>query len=107
MSDQKVIRTVVISDPSGVHLRTASAIEAITRRSQSQVQVVSAYHRAKGTDIWDLLALAAPCGSSLTLEVTGPDAQQVLDALEPLFTGDETALSTVLKPANETKKEDE
>ena len=54
-----------------------------------------------------MLALAAPCGSSLTLEVTGPDAQQVLDALEPLFTGDETALSTVLKPANETKKEDE
>ena len=77
MSEQKVTRSLIVTDPSGVHVRTASAIQAIARRSQSEVVVVSAYHKAKGTDIWDLLALAAPQGSTITLEVAGPDALEV------------------------------
>jgi phosphotransferase system HPr (HPr) family protein len=92
MTEQKVTRSLIVTDPAGVHVRTASAIQAIARRSQSEVNVISAYHKAKGTDIWDLLALAAPCGSTITLEVDGPDALEVLDALEPIFTGDEEAM---------------
>jgi phosphocarrier protein HPr len=100
MSQQKATRSVVVTDPAGVHLRTASAIVAITRRSKSQVEIVSQYHRAKGNDVLDMLALAAPMGSSVTLEATGPDASQVLDALEPLFTGDEMVLAAAAKPIN-------
>jgi phosphotransferase system HPr (HPr) family protein len=97
MSEQKVTRSLIVTDPAGVHVRTASAIQAITRRSQSEVTIVSAYHKAKGTDIWDLLALAAPCGSTITLEVEGPDAAEILDTLEPIFTGDETVLASALQ----------
>jgi phosphocarrier protein HPr len=94
---QQASRSVVVTDPAGVHVRTASAIQAIARRSQSDVVVVSPYHKAKGTDIWDLLALAAPRGTTVTLEVTGPDAAEVLDALEPVFTGDEEILAAALR----------
>jgi phosphocarrier protein len=97
MSEQKVTRSLVVTDPSGVHVRTATAIQAIARRSQSKIVVASAYHKAKGTDIWDLLALAAPKGSTITLEVVGPDAPQVIDALEPIFTGDESVLIAALQ----------
>jgi phosphotransferase system HPr (HPr) family protein len=97
MSEQKVARSLVVTDPAGVHVRTASAIQAITRRSKSEVLVVSQYHKAKGTDIWDLLALAAPNGSTVTVEVSGPDALDVMDALEPVFTGDEAVLTAALQ----------
>ncbi|MGW8256030.1 MAG: HPr family phosphocarrier protein [Thermoguttaceae bacterium] len=99
MSEKRQIRTVAISDPSGIHLRMASAIQAIARKSRSEVVLASAIHRAKGTDIWDMLALGAPCGSEIMLEVTGPDSREVLEALEPLFTGDEEALTAAVQPA--------
>jgi phosphotransferase system HPr (HPr) family protein len=97
MSEEKVSRSLVVTDPSGVHVRTATAVQAIARRSQSEVLVISSCHKAKGTDIWDLLALAAPCGSTITLEAVGPDAAEVLDALEPIFTGDEKVLVAALQ----------
>jgi phosphotransferase system HPr (HPr) family protein len=97
MSEQKVSRSLTVTDPSGVHVRTATAIQAVTRRSQCEVVVISPYHKAKGTDIWDLLALAAPCGATITLEVTGPDAEHVIDELEPIFTGDEQVIVAALQ----------
>ena len=97
MSEQKVTRSLIVTDPAGVHLRTASAIQAITRRSQSEVLVVSPYHTANASSMLDMLALAAPCGSTITLEVAGPDALEVLDALEPIFSGDEDALGGALQ----------
>ena len=96
MSEQKVTRSLVVTDPTGVHVRTASAIQAIARRSQSEVTVISAYHKADGKSVLDMLALAAPCGSTITLEAAGPDALEVLDALEPIFTGDETVFVAAL-----------
>ncbi len=105
MSENTVTRTVVVTDPIGVHVRTASAIQAIARRSQSKVSVISEYHRANAADIFDLLALAAPCGSKVTLEVSGPDAEQVIESLEPVFTGDEKVLAAILKPDNIAKEQ--
>jgi phosphocarrier protein HPr len=103
MSEQKVTRLLIVTDPAGVHVRTASAIQAITRRAQSEVTVISPYHKAKGTDIWDLLALAAPQGSTITLEVAGPDALDVVNALEPVFTGDEEVLVAAIQQGKNAK----
>jgi phosphotransferase system HPr (HPr) family protein len=97
MSEQKVTRSLIVTDPAGVHVRTASAIQAISRRSQSDVTVISPYHKANGTDIWNLLALAALPGSTITLEVIGPDAIEVVNALEPVFSGDEEVLVAAIK----------
>jgi phosphotransferase system HPr (HPr) family protein len=97
MSEQKVTRNVVVTDPSGVHVRTASALLAISRRFRSEITVSSKHHKAKASSMLDMLALAAPRGSTITLEADGPDAEEVLDALEPIFTGDENILVAALK----------
>ncbi len=86
-------------------MRTASAISAIVRRSKSRVEIISQFHRASGTDVLDMLALAAQKGASVTLEATGPDASEVLDALEPLFTGDEMVLAAAVRPVNKLEEE--
>jgi phosphotransferase system HPr (HPr) family protein len=85
MSDQKAIRSVVVTDPAGVHARTAVAIAKVVRNCRSQVTLIHGYQQADGTDVLQILSLAAPCGTQVTIEATGSDAQQVLDAIEPLF----------------------
>jgi phosphocarrier protein HPr len=85
MSDQKAIRTVVVTNPSGIHARSAVDIAKVARNSRSKVMVSKDYQHAAGTDVLAILSLASAFGSQVTIEATGPDAQQVLDALEPLF----------------------
>jgi phosphotransferase system HPr (HPr) family protein len=86
MSDCTLQRTVVVTDPVGVHLRTATAVFEVVSKSRSRVFLwKEAHHRVEGNDVLAMLALGAPCGSVIHLEATGPDAQSVLDALEPSF----------------------
>jgi phosphotransferase system HPr (HPr) family protein len=88
MSDLTVTRTVVVTDPVGLHARTAVGIAEIVRRSQSSVTLIKDERRASGTDVLQMLSLYVPRGQSVRLEVEGPDAAAVLDALEAVFAAD-------------------
>jgi phosphotransferase system HPr (HPr) family protein len=86
MSDRSLQRTVVVTDPIGVHTRVAVAVAEIVRRSHSRVMLwVDPAYRVEGTEVIRILSLGAPCGSKIHLEATGPDAESVLEALEPVF----------------------
>ena len=85
MSDLKATRSVVVTDPAGVHARTAVAIAKVVRKCNSKVVLSNDYYSADGTDVLQILSLAAPCGSTVQVEATGPDAEQVINAIEPLF----------------------
>jgi phosphotransferase system HPr (HPr) family protein len=85
MSEQKATRTVVVTDPAGVHARTAVAIAKVVRTCRSKVVLSNDFHRADATDVLQVLSLVAPCGSKVSVEAEGPDADQVVDALIPLF----------------------
>jgi phosphotransferase system HPr (HPr) family protein len=85
MSDEKAARIVIVTDPAGVHARTAVAIAQVVRKSKSKVTLSNDYHKADGTDVLHILSLVAHCGSKVLVEASGPDAQDVLDAVEPLF----------------------
>ena len=87
MSDLTVTRTVVVTDPVGLHARTAVGIAEIVRRSQSSVTLIKDERRASGTDVLQMLSLYVPRGQSVRLEADGPDAAAVLDALESVFAG--------------------
>jgi phosphotransferase system HPr (HPr) family protein len=76
---------VVVTDPAGVHARTAVAIAEAVRRSRSKVSLSNEHHQADATDVLQILSLVSPCGSKVLVEATGPDAEEVLDAVEPLF----------------------
>jgi phosphotransferase system HPr (HPr) family protein len=87
MPETPATRTVVVTDPAGVHARTAVAIANVVRGSRSQVRLFKDEQPVAGTDVLQILTMVAEQGTSLRLEAVGPDAETVLDALEPLFAG--------------------
>jgi phosphotransferase system HPr (HPr) family protein len=87
MSDLTVTRNIVVTDPAGVHARTAVAIADIVRRSASKVIIVKSSHRVAATDVLQIMSLVAGQGDQVQVEAKGPDAAEVLLALEPLFAG--------------------
>ena len=87
MSETRVTRTVVVTDPSGVHARTAVAIAEAVRRGKSRVTLLKDQQPVSGTDVLQILTMVAHQGDTVRLEATGPDADAVLGALEPLFAG--------------------
>ena len=87
MSESRVTRTVVVTDPAGVHARTAVAIAEIVRGGKSQVTLIKEQLRVTGTDVLQIMTLVAEQGDTVTLEAVGPDSEAVLGALEPLFAG--------------------
>ena len=48
MSETRVTRTVVVTDPAGVHARTAVAIAETVRRGKSQVTLIKDDSRWRG-----------------------------------------------------------
>ncbi|MCE5303854.1 MAG: HPr family phosphocarrier protein [Planctomycetaceae bacterium] len=87
MSEPSVTRTVVVTDPSGVHARTAVAIAEAVRRGQSRVTLVKNGRPVAGTDVLQILTMVAGQGETVTIEAEGPDAEMVVAGLEPLFAG--------------------
>ncbi|MEN6406268.1 MAG: HPr family phosphocarrier protein [Thermoguttaceae bacterium] len=87
MSEPSVTRTVVVTDPSGVHARTAVAIAEAVRRGQSRVTLVKSGRQVSGTDVLQILTMVAGQGETVTIEAEGPDAESVVAGLEPLFAG--------------------
>ena len=84
---ESLTRSLVVTNPEGIHARAAVAIAEIVRRGKSRVIMVKDQRRIEATDVLQLLTMAAAQGEQVDIEAEGPDAAAVLDALEPLFAG--------------------
>ena len=78
---QTLRRTVVITNPNGLHMRPAAAFAEVAARFDSTVTVSRANTPVDGKDMLQLLLLAAECGTELELEISGPDAERAMDIL--------------------------
>jgi phosphocarrier protein HPr len=85
VSQKPATRTVVVSHPTGLCLRGASAIRQLAGRFHSAIQVVKEGRRVSVGDVLQVVSLGAEPGSQVVLEATGPDADEALDALVKLF----------------------
>jgi phosphotransferase system HPr (HPr) family protein len=85
MSEQRLTRTVVVTNPQGLHARPADMFVKTALRFKSKIEVVKDSERVDGKSILSMLTLAAMEGTKLSLEATGGDAQQALEALAELF----------------------
>jgi phosphotransferase system HPr (HPr) family protein len=85
MNGDRLQRKVLITNPSGLHLRPSAAFAELASQYQCEVTVSLEGRSVNGKSVWDLLLLAALPGSELTVEVEGPDAEAALERLSTLL----------------------
>lgn len=85
MSGDVLRRNVTVQDPLGFHMRPLTAFAQRAGQFQSTVTVVKEDQRVNGKSPLELMLLAAPQGTELTLEVCGPDAHEAIDVLAELL----------------------
>ncbi len=84
MSELKAQRTVVVTNPQGLHARPADMFVKTASRFESKIELVKDSERVDGKSILAILTLAASEGTKLSIEATGHDAEQALAALADL-----------------------
>jgi phosphocarrier protein HPr len=87
MPENAVTRSIVVTDPSGLHLRSAMAIAELVRRCKSRVTLSKDQQTVAGDEMLGIATMAAEQGSTVTIEAVGPDATEVVDAIEPMLAG--------------------
>ncbi|MBI2827141.1 MAG: HPr family phosphocarrier protein [Planctomycetia bacterium] len=85
MSETTVQRTVIVTNPQGLHARPADLFVKLAKRFESKIELVKDSERVDGKSILAILTLAAVAGTTLSIEATGRDAQEALDALSELI----------------------
>ncbi|MBP5980986.1 MAG: HPr family phosphocarrier protein [Halomonas sp.] len=78
-------RTLTLTNQRGLHARAATKLVTCAQQFKSRVYVYKQTQKADAANIMSLLMLAAPCGTALTVEAVGDDAEAALDALASLF----------------------
>jgi phosphocarrier protein len=85
MAEGTASRTVVVTNPQGLHARPADLFVKTASQYQSTVEVIKDGERVDGKSILAILTLAVVAGSQLEIVATGPDADAALDALTGLI----------------------
>jgi phosphocarrier protein len=82
-----VVRQLEICNKKGLHARASAKFVQTVERFDAEVRVTRGQETVGGTSIMGLMMLAAGPGTTITLEATGPEAEQVIEALTALVTG--------------------
>jgi phosphotransferase system HPr (HPr) family protein len=94
MQSPNVQKTVVISNPQGLHARPAELLVRLAMQFESDVEVIRDGQRVDAKSILNVLTLGAGQGTEITLQAQGTDAQEAVEALvrliESEFATDET-----------------
>ncbi|WP_099867068.1 HPr family phosphocarrier protein [Pararhizobium haloflavum] len=77
-------RKLSIVNKRGLHARASAKFVQTVERFDAEVTVAKDGMRVGGGSIMGLMMLAASPGCSICVEATGPQAQEVLAALEDL-----------------------
>lgn len=80
----KRIKTFILKNKLGLHARAAATIVNASSRYDSMVFIEKDGKKIDGKSILDILTLACPMGSRITVEADGLDADDVMRELEEL-----------------------
>jgi len=81
----KISKSFTIKNELGLHARVAALIVKVTEKYQSTVVLDKNGEKADGKSILDILTLACPKGSVITVTADGDDAGNVLEELGALI----------------------
>ena len=83
--DGAIVRVLVICNKKGLHARASAKFVQTVEKFDAEVRVRRGGETVGGTSIMGLMMLAAAPGSSITVEATGRQAAEVVDALAALI----------------------
>jgi phosphocarrier protein len=97
-----VVKRVEVLNAAGLHARPAAVLAEHAKSFQSDIALVLAEvpadlgveigTRVDAKSVMDVLFLAAPQGTRIDIEASGPDAEQAVEDLETLF-GDQFGIA--------------
>lgn len=82
-------KKITIKNPQGLHARPASLFVQIANKFESDVTVRKDGESVSGKSIMGLLCLGANMGSVVEVEVSGPDAERMMNELEHFLMNDQ------------------
>ena len=80
-----VVRELTICNKKGLHARASARFVQTVEKFDADVRVMRCGEIVGGTSIMGLMMLAASPGTSITVEATGQDAAEVIEALDALI----------------------
>src|SRR6204780_3504005 len=80
-----VVRAFVICNKKGLHARASAKFVQTVEKFDAEVRVKRNGDSVGGTSIMGLMMLAAGPGTAITVEATGREAAEVVDALAALI----------------------
>ena len=83
-SSGAVTRVMKIVNEKGLHARASAKFVQMVEKFDANVRVSRNGESVGGDSIMGLMMLAAGIGTSITVTATGPEAQQVIAALDAL-----------------------
>ncbi len=78
-------RELLIINKRGLHARASAKFVQTVEKFNAEVRVKRGGERVGGASIMGLMMLSAAPGTTITVEAFGPEASDVLDALEALI----------------------
>src|SRR5262245_8021530 len=85
-SGKPVVRMLEICNKKGLHARASAKFAQLVDQFDAVVKVTRGTETVGGNSIMGLMMLAAGPGTSITVEATGPQAAEVVEALTKLVT---------------------
>jgi phosphocarrier protein len=82
-----ITRVVQICNKKGLHARASAKFVQLVEKFDADVRVKRGNEVVGGTSIMGLMMLAAGPGTSITIEASGNQAAEVVDALAALVSG--------------------
>jgi phosphocarrier protein len=77
-------RELEIINKLGLHARASAKLTQLAAKFESDVQVMRNGRKVNAKSIMGVMMLAAGKGSKITVEISGPDEEQAMDAISRL-----------------------
>jgi phosphocarrier protein HPr len=84
-ADSGTVREFTICNKRGLHARASAKFVQTVEKFDAEVRVTRNGETIGGTSIMGLMMLAASPGTSITVEATGKEAAEVIEALAALI----------------------
>jgi phosphocarrier protein len=84
-STNRLTRDVTITNNLGLHARSAARIAALVQEVKSKVWIIKDVEKADASSIIDILTLACPKGSKITIKIEDKSDIKILNNIVQLI----------------------